>query len=123
MIKTNSSGDRPDRNISHLFPLLLIGHVVTYIVLIKGGASERCDFSQFGKDYRIIATAPYILILDFIICVRHDKSEKLLSLVKQQSFTHSFVQPSHCQTLTHNVVSGTPHLRWIRTHNFSGNKH
>ena len=24
-------------NISHLFPLLLIGHVVTYIVLIKGG--------------------------------------------------------------------------------------
>jgi hypothetical protein len=34
-------------NISHLFPLLLIGHVVTYIVLIKGGASERCDFSQF----------------------------------------------------------------------------
>jgi hypothetical protein len=26
-------------NISHLFPLLLIGHVVTYIVLIKGGAS------------------------------------------------------------------------------------
>ena len=36
-------------NISHLFPLLLIGHVVTCIVLIKGGASERCDFSQFGK--------------------------------------------------------------------------
>jgi hypothetical protein len=36
-------------NISHLFPLLLIGHVVTYIVLIKGVASERCDFSQFGK--------------------------------------------------------------------------
>jgi hypothetical protein len=36
-------------NISHLFPLLLIGHVVTYIVLIKGGASERCDFRQFGK--------------------------------------------------------------------------
>ena len=35
-------------NISHLFPLLLIGHVVTYIVLIKGGASERCDFSQFS---------------------------------------------------------------------------
>jgi hypothetical protein len=30
---------------------------------------------------------------------------------------------SHCQTLTHNVVSGTPHLRWIRTHNFSGNSH
>ena len=36
-------------NISHLFLLLLIGHVVTYIVLIKGGASERCDLSQFGK--------------------------------------------------------------------------
>ena len=33
-------------NISHLFPLLLIGHVVTYKVLIKG---ERCDFRQFGK--------------------------------------------------------------------------
>jgi hypothetical protein len=25
-------------NISHLFPLLLTSHVVTYIVLIKGGA-------------------------------------------------------------------------------------
>ena len=36
-------------NISHLFPFLLIGHVVTYIVLIKGGASGRCDSSQFGK--------------------------------------------------------------------------
>jgi hypothetical protein len=36
-------------NISHLFPLLLTGHVVTYVVLIKGGASERCDFGQFGK--------------------------------------------------------------------------
>ena len=36
-------------NISHLFSLSLIGHVVTYIVLIKGGASERCDFSQFGE--------------------------------------------------------------------------
>ena len=36
-------------NISHLFPLLLIGHVVTYIALIKGGASERWDFSRFGK--------------------------------------------------------------------------
>ena len=40
-------------NISHLFPLLLIGHVVTYIVLIKGGASERCDFSQFGKRHMV----------------------------------------------------------------------
>ena len=36
-------------NISHLLPLLLLGDVVTYIVLIKGGANERCDFSQFGK--------------------------------------------------------------------------
>ena len=36
-------------NISLLFPLLLIGHVVTYLALIKGGASEGCDFSQFGK--------------------------------------------------------------------------
>ena len=36
-------------NISHLFPLLLIGYVVTYIVLKKGGASERCEFSKFGK--------------------------------------------------------------------------
>jgi hypothetical protein len=35
-------------NISHLFPFLLIGHVVTHIVLIKGGASERCASSQFG---------------------------------------------------------------------------
>jgi 2-C-methyl-D-erythritol 4-phosphate cytidylyltransferase len=29
-------------NISHLFPLLLISHVVTYIILIKEGGSERC---------------------------------------------------------------------------------
>ena len=36
-------------DISHLLSLLLIGHIVTYIVLIKGGASKRCDFSQFGK--------------------------------------------------------------------------
>ena len=36
-------------NIPHLFPLLLIGHVVTYIVLIKRGASERCDFRQLRK--------------------------------------------------------------------------
>jgi hypothetical protein len=34
-------------NISHLFPLLLIGHVVTYIVLIKEGGSERCDFMVY----------------------------------------------------------------------------
>ena len=34
-------------NISHLFPLLLIGHVLTYIVLIKEGGSERCDFMVY----------------------------------------------------------------------------
>jgi len=30
---------------------------------------------------------------------------------------------SHWQTLSHNVVSGTPHLSGIRTHNFSGDRH
>ena len=29
-------------------------------------------------------------------------------------------RPSHCQTLSHNVVSSTP--RMIRTHNFSADK-
>jgi hypothetical protein len=37
--------------ISHLFPLLLIGPKSRrdIHVWIKEGASERCDFSQFGK--------------------------------------------------------------------------
>ena len=30
---------------------------------------------------------------------------------------------SHWQTLLHNVVSSTPHLSGIRTHNVSGNMH
>jgi hypothetical protein len=30
---------------------------------------------------------------------------------------------SHLQTLSHNVVSSTPHLSWIRAHNASGNRH
>jgi hypothetical protein len=30
---------------------------------------------------------------------------------------------SHCQTLSHNVVSSTPHLSGIRTHNLSGDRH
>ena len=34
-------------SISHLFPLLLISHVVTYIVLIKEGGSVRCDFMVY----------------------------------------------------------------------------
>ena len=37
-------------DISHLLPLLLIGHVVTYIVLIKGGASER----SFNRNFLYI---------------------------------------------------------------------
>ena len=30
---------------------------------------------------------------------------------------------SHCQALSHNVVSSTPRLIEIRTHNFSGDRH
>jgi len=30
---------------------------------------------------------------------------------------------SHCQTLLHNVVSITPRLSGVRTHNFSGDRH
>jgi len=30
---------------------------------------------------------------------------------------------SHLQTLSHNVVSSTPRLSGIQTHNVSGNKH
>jgi hypothetical protein len=30
---------------------------------------------------------------------------------------------SHCQTLSHNVVSSTPRLSGIRTHNVSGDMH
>jgi len=30
---------------------------------------------------------------------------------------------SHWQTLSHNVVSSTPRLSGIRTHNFSGDRH
>jgi hypothetical protein len=30
---------------------------------------------------------------------------------------------SHRQTLSHNVVSSTPHLSGIRTHNASGDRH
>ena len=30
---------------------------------------------------------------------------------------------SHWQTLSHISVSSTPHLRWIRTHNVSGDTH
>ena len=30
---------------------------------------------------------------------------------------------SHRQTLSHNVISSTPHLSGIRTHNISGDRH
>ena len=30
---------------------------------------------------------------------------------------------SHCQTKSHNVVSSTPRLSGIRTHNVSGDRH
>ena len=30
---------------------------------------------------------------------------------------------SHWQTLSHNVVSSTPHLSWIQTHNVSVERH
>jgi hypothetical protein len=31
--------------------------------------------------------------------------------------------PQVIQTLSHNVVSSTPRLSWIRTHNVSGDRH
>ena len=31
--------------------------------------------------------------------------------------------PQVIQTLSHNVVSSTPRLNWIRTHNVSGDRH
>ena len=48
-------------NISHLFLLLLIGHVVTYIVLIKGGTSERCYRTRRGwtDEQRYAIISPY----------------------------------------------------------------
>ena len=30
---------------------------------------------------------------------------------------------SHWQTLSHNVVSSTPHLNGVRSHNISGDRH
>jgi hypothetical protein len=30
---------------------------------------------------------------------------------------------SHLQTLSHNVVLSTPHHEWVRTPNFSGDRH
>jgi hypothetical protein len=30
---------------------------------------------------------------------------------------------SHWQTLSHNVVTSTPHLSGVRTHNVSGDRH
>ena len=40
-------------NISHLFPLLLIGHVVTYIVLIKGVILVSLENASFHMVYTI----------------------------------------------------------------------
>ena len=45
-------------NISHLFPLLLIGHVATHIVSIKGGASFLMVFTiNWFKKCSILITA------------------------------------------------------------------
>ena len=40
-------------NISHLFPLLLIGHVVIYIVLIKGVILVSLENASFHVVYTI----------------------------------------------------------------------
>jgi hypothetical protein len=46
-------------------------------------------------------------------------------LVKETGVPRENQRPatSHWQTLSHNVVSSTPHLSGIRTHSFSGDKH
>ena len=41
-------------NISHLFPFLLIGHVVTYIVLIKGGARGESLVSLKNASFHMV---------------------------------------------------------------------
>jgi hypothetical protein len=46
-------------------------------------------------------------------------------LVEETSVPRENHRPpeSHGQTLSHNVVSSTPRLSWIRTHNVSGDSH
>ena len=46
-------------------------------------------------------------------------------LVKETAVPGENHQPaaSHRQTLSHNVVSSTPHLSGIQTHNASGDRH
>jgi hypothetical protein len=43
-------------------------------------------------------------------------------LVEETGENHRPV-PSHCQTLSHNVVSSTPRMIVIRTHNVNCDKH
>jgi hypothetical protein len=52
-------------------------------------------------------------------------SWQLVLLVKETGVPRKNHQPaaSHWQTLSHNVVSSTPHLSGIRTHSINGDRH
>jgi hypothetical protein len=52
-------------------------------------------------------------------------SWRLVSLVEETRVPGENHRPavSHWQTLSHNVVSSTSRLSWIRTHNVSGDRH
>ena len=52
-------------------------------------------------------------------------SWQVVLLVEEPGIPGENHQPiaSHCPTLSHNVVSSTPCLSGIRTHNLSGDRH
>ena len=52
-------------------------------------------------------------------------SWRSILLVEETGIPGENHQPaaSHLQTLSHNVVSSTPHLSEVRTHNVSGDRH
>jgi hypothetical protein len=71
-------------NISHLFPLLLIGHVVTYIVLIKGGASERCEMGCGGGGWGRIMAQLFILSYSDAVSFRDLRGHMFFCLFRRQ---------------------------------------
>jgi hypothetical protein len=52
-------------------------------------------------------------------------SWRSIILVEETGVPGENLQPaaSHLQTLSHNVVSSTPHLSEVRTHKVSGDRH
>jgi len=62
----------------------------------------------FNATFNNISATLYILAVSFF---GWRKPEKITDL------------SPHWQTLSHNVVSNTPHLNGVRTHNVSGDRH